>query len=138
MLCTDIPFGVSEFMLIFGAMLSRSMRKYARNAGAALLLILFAGYWSSVTLFPHTHHIDGGVYVHSHPYSGPSNNPSHSHTAQQFQLIAHLSLLVLAAATLVAFALQLLGATFLYPTRKTARRQAAPIRVYGLRAPPAC
>lgn len=71
------------------------MRKYKRNIGAVLLLVLFAWYWSSVTLFPHAHNIDGHIYVHSHPFSGTSNNPGHSHTPQQFQLIAHLSLLVM-------------------------------------------
>ena len=85
------------------------MRKYKRNIGAVLLLVLFAWYWSSVTLFPHAHNIDGHIYVHSHPFSGTSNNPGHSHTPQQFQLIAHLSLLVMMVATLVAFALRLLG-----------------------------
>lgn len=62
----------------------RAMRKRLKNIGALLLLVLFAGYWSCVTLFPHVHHIDGLLYVHSHPYSGPADNPTHSHSAQQF------------------------------------------------------
>ena len=110
------------------------MRKYKRNIGAVLLLVLFAWYWSSVTLFPHAHNIDGHIYVHSHPFSGTSNNPGHSHTPQQFQLIAHLSLLVMMVATLVAFALRLLGVSFIFKTQKPAVRQDAPIRIYGLRA----
>lgn len=93
------------------------MRKYKRNIGAVLLLVLFAWYWSSVTLFPHAHNIDGHIYVHSHPFSGTSNNPGHSHTPQQFQLIAHLSLLVMMVATLVAFALRLLGVSFIFKTQ---------------------
>ena len=52
------------------------MRKRLKNIGALLLLVLFAGYWSCVTLFPHVHHIDGLLYVHSHPYSGPADNPT--------------------------------------------------------------
>ena len=59
------------------------MRKRLKNIGALLLLVLFAGYWSCVTLFPHVHRIDGLLYVHSHPYSGPAGNPTHSHSAQQ-------------------------------------------------------
>lgn len=114
------------------------MRKYNRNIGAALLLVLFAWYWSSVTLFPHTHNVDGYTYVHSHPFSGSSNNPGHSHTPQQFQLIAHLSLLVMTAATLVAFVLRLLGVSFIFKPQHPSARQDAPIRIYGLRAPPAC
>ena len=93
-----------------------------------MLLVLFAWYWSSVT----------HIYVHSHPFSGTSNNPGHSHTPQQFQLIAHLSLLVMMVATLVAFALRLLGVSFIFKTQKPAVRQDAPIRIYGLRAPPVC
>lgn len=114
------------------------MRKYGRNTGALLLLLLFAWYWSSVMLFPHAHTINGHVYVHSHPFSGSSNNPGHSHTPQQFQLITHLSLLVMTAAALVAFALRLPGGTFTFKTQKPAARQDAPIRIYGLRAPPVC
>ena len=94
-----------------------------------MLLVLFAWYWSSVTLFPHAHNIDGHIYVHSHPFSG---------TSKQFQLIAHLSLLVMMVATLVAFALRLLGVSFIFKTQKPAVRQDAPIRIYGLRAPPVC
>ena len=86
----------------------------------------------------HAHNIDGHIYVHSHPFSGTSNNPGHSHTPQQFQLIAHLSLLVMMVATLVAFALRLLGVSFIFKTQKPAVRQDAPIRIYGLRAPPVC
>lgn len=89
------------------------MRKRLKNIGALLLLVLFAGYWSCVTLFPHVHRIDGLLYVHSHPYSGPAGNPTHSHSAQQFQLIAHLSLLVMALATLAALVRRPEGRTFL-------------------------
>lgn len=75
------------------------MQGYCRKTCAALLLILFAGYWGSVTLFPHAHHVDGFVIVHSHPFSGAANGSAPlNHTPQQFQLIAHLSLLVMVAA----------------------------------------
>lgn len=75
------------------------MLGYCRKTCAALLLILFAGYWGSVTLFPHAHHVDGFVIVHSHPFSGAANGSAPlNHTPQQFQLIAHLSLLVMVAA----------------------------------------
>lgn len=49
------------------------MRNRAKRIYAALLLILFAGYWGSVTLFPHAHRVDGFVIVHSHPFSGAAN-----------------------------------------------------------------
>lgn len=62
------------------------MRGYGRNIGAALLLTLFAGYWSCITLFPHAHDVNGHVIVHSHPFSGASNGAAQTHTPQQFQL----------------------------------------------------
>lgn len=135
-----ISYDDNAFFIFFRYLWSQSyiVRKYKRNIGAVLLLVLFAWYWSSVTLFPHAHNIDGHIYVHSHPFSGTSNNPGHSHTPQQFQLIAHLSLLVMMVATLVAFALRLLGVSFIFKTQKPAVRQDAPIRIYGLRAPPVC
>ena len=81
------------------------MRNRAKRIYAALLLILFAGYWGSVTLFPHAHHVDGFVIVHSHPFSGAANGSAPlNHTPQQFQLIAHLSLLVMVAAVALSFA----------------------------------
>ncbi len=107
-----------------------------KNIGALLLLVLFAGYWSCVTLFPHVHRIDGLLYVHSHPYSGPAGNPTHSHSAQQFQLIAHLSLLVMALATLAALVRRPEGRTFLFGPLRPARRSFAPMRSCPLRAPP--
>lgn len=86
------------------------MLGYCRKTCAALLLILFAGYWGSVTLFPHAHRVDGFVIVHSHPFSGAANGSAPlNHTPQQFQLIAHLSLLVMVAAVALSFAARLLG-----------------------------
>lgn len=129
---------VSQKKHIFAPQTVRAMRKRLKNIGALLLLVLFAGYWSCVTLFPHVHRIDGCVYVHSHPYSGTSGNPAHSHTAQQFQLIAHLSLLVLAVGALVAFVRALIGRIFRFRLRRPAVRQGAPMRSFALRAPPVC
>ena len=112
------------------------MRNTGRNITASLLLLLLVGYWSSVTLFPHVHRIDGHVFVHSHPFSGSSGNPGHNHTPQQFQLIAHLSLLIATAATFVALVFGQAGAAFVFGVRKPVARRGMPVRVYGLRAPP--
>ncbi|MCI2258898.1 MULTISPECIES: hypothetical protein [Alistipes] len=113
------------------------MRGYGRNIGAALLLTLFAGYWSCITLFPHAHDVNGHVIVHSHPFSGASNGAAQTHTPQQFQLIAHLSLLVMTAAWSLTFALRLSGVRFVYPEREPVSRPRLPLRTFGLRAPPA-
>ncbi|MFQ7503508.1 MAG: hypothetical protein ACLRMJ_11185 [Alistipes finegoldii] len=48
---------------------------------------LSSWYWSSVTLFPHAHNIDGHIYVHC-ILSPVPRIIQHSHTPQQFQLIA--------------------------------------------------
>lgn len=115
------------------------MRFDWRNSAALLLLALFSWYWSATTLFPHAHHIDGRTYVHSHPYSGgTSGNPAHGHTPQQFQLISHLSVLVIALAAFAALVLRLLGRPFLYKVPKPVARQRVPLRLFALRAPPVC
>ena len=60
---------------------------YARKIGALLLLLLFTEYLGSTSLFVHSHHVGGHLVVHSHPYSGSSDNPHHSHSAQQCKAI---------------------------------------------------
>jgi len=58
------------------------------------LLLLFLGYYGSITLFTHTHYIENGVIiVHSHPFSsGTAKNPlNHQHTAKAYVLIQLLS-----------------------------------------------
>jgi len=51
-------------------------------------LILFVGYFFSITLFSHTHYINNVKVVHSHPFS---SNDNHQHSQQGFQLISSLS-----------------------------------------------
>ncbi len=63
------------------------------------LLILFLGYYGSVTLFNHIHHFENGVTVtHSHPFSsGTDKNPiKHKHTAAEYLLIQLLSAFLVA------------------------------------------
>lgn len=71
------------------------------------------------------------------PFSGASNGAAQTHTPQQFQLIAHLSLLVMTAAWSLTFALRLSGVRFVYPEREPVSRPRLPLRMFGLRAPPA-
>ena len=75
--------------------------KYTRrsNIAALMLLWLFMGYIGCISLFMHRHTIDGQTIYHSHFYSGTTDSPSHSHTAQQFKVITALSLYVALAAT---------------------------------------
>lgn len=49
-----------------------------------LLLILFLGYFGSITLFSHTHQIEGAVKAHSHPYK----TANHQHSSGEFAVIS--------------------------------------------------
>lgn len=114
------------------------MRKYGRNIKALLLLALFLAYWSNITLFYHVHTIDNQIYVHSHFFSGSASNPTHTHTTQQFQLIAQLSLLLTTAAVAIIFASLLPKRSFVYSVPGREVYCALSIRIPGLRAPPVC
>ncbi|MCD8073083.1 MAG: hypothetical protein LUE10_07965 [Alistipes sp.] len=68
--------------------------KTIKRIASTALLAIFCWYMGGVTLFPHVHVVDGVVICHSHPYSGTSENPGHSHSLLQLETIAQLSLLV--------------------------------------------
>lgn len=72
---------------------------------SVLLLLLFIEYVASVTMFTHSHIIDGDVVFHSHLYADSAEAPSHSHSTQQFKVIAQLSLYIALAAT-ISFAVE--------------------------------
>lgn len=59
-----------------------------------LLLLLFVGYYSSVTLFYHAHLVNGVVVVHSHPVKKSQNSgpyQSHTHNKSAYELIHQLN-----------------------------------------------
>lgn len=57
------------------------------------LLFLFLGYYGNITLFTHTHILNGVTIVHSHPYStGANGKPvNHQHSEKGFIIIHLLS-----------------------------------------------
>ena len=64
------------------------MRVERRNViGAVLLLALLMTYKVSVTMFVHTHDVDGSMVAHSHPFT----NSHHSHSSSQILVIGQLS-----------------------------------------------
>jgi len=67
-------------------------RIYKRITGY-FLLIIFCGYFASVTFFSHTHIVDGVTIVHSHPYKSHSGNIpfNHNHSKEGFILIHLMS-----------------------------------------------
>lgn len=69
------------------------MKLWRKNIVKYLLLILFLGYWGSITLFQHAHIVDGVTIVHSHPYNpfSKENPTNHHHSKNEFVLIYLLS-----------------------------------------------
>lgn len=55
------------------------------------LLTLFLGYLCSITLFTHSHIINGVTIVHSHPYSKDHTSKDTAHTDTELQLIESIS-----------------------------------------------
>ena len=66
--------------------MSRLLAQKYRLAGMALLLV-FASYWCGITLFTHSHVVNGVIVVHSHPFKA-----GHTHTDTQLETIFYLSL----------------------------------------------
>lgn len=70
------------------------------NNAAKILLLLYVGYFSCVSLFTHTHIYNGTVYIHSHPYKNWAKDKednkrspfeTHEHTASVFFTLNQLS-----------------------------------------------
>lgn len=106
---------------------------------AVALLLLFLNYVGGITLFPHTHVIDGKIITHSHPYaSGSSGHPGHTHSAMAIAAISNL-----ASGALFTIAV-LLSAIFIVTIRlqRTERYgyhyQTGICRTIALRGPPCC
>lgn len=72
------------------------------------------------------------------PSPVPPTAPHPYHTPQQFQLIAHLSLLVMVAAVALSFAARLLGVRYVFRMMRPVGCLRPAIRTCSLRAPPVC
>lgn len=83
------------------------MKNSVRRILSVALLLLFACYSASATLFVHSHLIDGEQIVHSHPLFG-GDGTSHTHSSAEARLIAALTdmVLVSVAAVVVATAVE--------------------------------
>jgi len=104
-----------------------------------LLLILFLGYFGSITLFPHTHKEDGATITHSHPYYpfSKENSANHHHSKAEFVLISQLSHFLTTALFIVLFSI---SAKIFYVILILKRENAFYYHPFlcsnGLRAPP--
>ena len=65
------------------------MKQLYLNIMKCFLPVLFISYMAGITLFTHSHVVNGVTIVHSHPFKKGSE---HSHTTVEFQLL-HLLLL---------------------------------------------
>lgn len=86
------------------------MKNSVRRILSVALMLLFACYSASATLFVHSHLIDGEQIVHSHPLFG-GDGASHTHSSAEARLIAALTDVVLvsvATVVVVAAAVHLL------------------------------
>lgn len=72
-----------------------SFKKYTSYFLRSLLLFLFIGYYSSITMFYHAHLVNGQILSHSHPYKPDKNNKtpyeSHPHTSSAYNFIRQLN-----------------------------------------------
>jgi hypothetical protein len=70
------------------------MKKWSINISKYFFLLLFLGFFGSITLFDHAHIVDGTTIVHSHPYKTNSHSiPLHSHSEKGYITIQLLSFL---------------------------------------------
>ena len=103
---------------------------------ATLMLLLFIEHIFSVTVFMHQHTIDGQTFTHSHIFSGTAESPQHTHTPQQINLIAALSVvkILVVAIALIGVILTAVGRrVVLYVIHIFKRRLR---HVIPMRAPP--
>lgn len=99
------------------------------------LPVLFISYMAGITLFTHSHVVNGVTIVHSHPFKKGSE---HSHTTVEFQLIHLLSHVLMTDSGLIptfsVAALSLLCILFVRPQIEQFHRSCP--GVISLRAPP--
>jgi hypothetical protein len=61
------------------------------NVCKVCLLLLFIGYYGCITLFYHSHLVNGHLITHSHPYKHSSPFEKHSHSGKAYLLIDQLN-----------------------------------------------
>ena len=110
------------------------VNRLLRHIAKYFLPVLFISYIGCISLFTHTHVVNGVTIVHSHPYKPEGH---HSHTTTEFQLIHILSHLTTSTPSVgvVFAAVSIAFVRTLYPCV----REALPSvkwKAHGLRAPP--
>ncbi|MBV3833415.1 hypothetical protein NXX54_20925 [Bacteroides sp. BFG-638] len=99
------------------------------------LPVLFISYMAGITLFTHSHVVNGVTIVHSHPFKKGSE---HSHTTVEFQLLHFLNhILVTDSGLLPAFIVAVFSFLCILLARPQGMRYCRTCPgVISLRAPP--
>lgn len=125
-------FAILRFLHIFvpAMMCNTRIRLYAT---VQMLVVLF--YLSSITLFVHSHIVDGEQIVHSHIYCGTSSE--HSHTTNHVQTISRLAMMDMCVANYEAPQADVANVMGCESVYSIVVNIAPALRNFGLRAPPA-
>lgn len=122
------------------------MKKSVKNISfifRILLLVIFIGYSSSITMFYHTHVINGYKITHSHPFKSSQGKDKpvnkHSHTTSEYLTIHQLNII----SSTDSFYSPQLPVPVAHPTELQVRFYSVFIHSYSassaqLRAPPTC
>jgi hypothetical protein len=70
------------------------LKKISINISKYFFLLLFLGFFGSITFFYHAHIVDGVTIVHSHPFKKDVHGlPLHSHSDKGYITIQFLSVI---------------------------------------------
>jgi len=75
--------------------MGRRIKKYFLGIIQSFIFLLFVGYYAGITMFYHTHNVNGQLITHSHPFVHDKSNKSpfesHSHSSSEYSLIQQLN-----------------------------------------------
>jgi len=121
-------------------MFGSKLKYFMGKSLSVLLLILFLGYYSSITFFTHSHIINGVTIVHSHPFNSDKGGDSSGspHSGKELQIIQLLSDFFTTAVSLSFAVILLRSLLYKIPIKSTEDGfiGSCGYCTYSLRAPP--
>jgi hypothetical protein len=115
------------------------LKKLSTEISKYFFLVLFIGFFGSITIFSHTHVVNGVTIVHSHPFkSDNKGNPLHSHSDKGYITIQLLSSFIFSS-TLIYYTFGELAGVINKLSIRLKEQQVNDLYhyCYSLRAPPA-
>jgi hypothetical protein len=120
------------------------MQKNKKIQLTYLLLFIYIGYFSCVSLFVHSHIYKGVVYIHSHPFQKTSNEnqnqlpiEAHHHTANTFFTLNQVSWIPAGSVkAIIALDIILPISRFIFKELTSEKVFESPKFIFNLRAPP--